>query len=388
MTVDLSGAHVVDVHCHGFAVDQLLAQSEAGVIDRMTVMGMCFLSSTTADPALANEVWAMTDSTVFAMAARRWLARYLGCDEVEVGTVRRKRLLDDPTGYLSALLADESIVGLLVDDGFPAAPRIAAADLQQLVATPVHRVARLEPMIERACQASGSFSAVEESFRAEMDDAGDAVAYKTVIAYRTGLDVTDPDRDDVESAFRAWRESGWTESRQTSKAVRDHFLGVAYEIAARQGGRPIHIHSGAGDPDVVLAHVRPTNLGPLLARTSSHPTVLIHGGFPWIEDAAYLASIYPRAYLDLSLHLPWATVAADRAIETALGLVPGSKVLYGSDEASEPEVLWISARLGRSAITRVLQRSVDHDMLTTRQAIDIGHAVLAGNTQRLHGLAV
>lgn len=388
MTVDLSAAPVVDVHCHGFAADQLLAQDPAGVIDRMTVMGMCFLSSKTADPSLADEVWAMTGQTVFALAARRWLAGYLGCAQDELARVRHERLSQDPTGYLSTLLADESIVGLLVDDGYPTSPPITARDLQALVSVPVHRVARLEPMIERAREAGIRFDAVEDAFRAEMERAGDdAVAYKTVIAYRTGLDVTDPLRDEVAAGFAAWRDAGWAESRATSKPVRDHLLGIAYEIAARQGGRPIHIHSGAGDPDVVLAHARPTNLGPLLARTSSHPTVLIHGGFPWIEDAAYLASIYPRAYLDLSLHLPWATTAADRVIDTALGLVPGSKILYGSDEASEPEVLWISARLGRQALTRVLERAVDHDLLTTAEATDIGTGILARNTQRLHGLA-
>lgn len=388
MPVDLTGAPVVDAHCHGFAADQLLAQDEGGLVDRMTVMGMCFLSSTTVDRDVADEVWSMTDSTVFALAARRWLAHYLGCDEADLDRVRNERLRDDASGYLAAMMAEENITGLLVDDGYPKSPPVAAADLQHLVGTPVHRVARLEPMIERACKVDGGFDAVEDAFRAEMDTAGeDAVAYKTVIAYRTGLDVTAPDRSDVAGAFDAWKDSGWTESREHAKPVRDHLLLVAYEIAARQGGRPIHIHSGAGDPDVVLAHARPTNLGPLLARTSNHPTVLIHAGFPWVEDAAYLASIYPRAYVDLSLHLPWATLAADRIIETALGLVPGSKVLYGSDEASEPEVLWISARLGRAALTRVLQRAVDNDMLTVDEAEDLGRAVLAGNTQRLHGLA-
>ncbi len=388
MSIDLSGAPVVDVHCHGFAADQLLDQEPSRVVDRMTVMGMCFLSSSTTDPSLADDVWDMTDQTVFALVARRWLAEHLGCAESELADVRHQRLREDPTRYLSTLLADESISGLLVDDGYPKSPPVAAADLQQLTGTAVHRVARLEPMIDRACEAGDSFADVEDAFRAEMDRAdADAVAYKTVIAYRTGLDVTAPARDDVEAGFRAWRESGYTESRQASKAVRDHFLGVAYDIAARQGGRPIHIHSGAGDPDVVLSHARPTNLGPLLARTSNHPTVLIHAGFPWIEDAAYLASIYPRAYIDLSLHLPWATIAADRIIETALGLVPGSKILYGSDEASEPEVLWVSARLGRAALARVLSRAVDTDLLTQQQATDLGFAILAGNTQRLHGLA-
>lgn len=382
--IDLSAAPVVDAHCHGFTADGLLGLEPEGWQERITVMGMCFISSRTTDRGLADHVAALADSTVFALLSRRWLAGWLGCTVQDLPRVRRERLESDPKGYLSRLYGDEHVAGLLVDDGYPQ-PRVDPAALAALTGTPVHSVVRIEPLIEQARAGTGSARELEDAFRALLE-ASEGVAYKTVIAYRTGLDITAPSADDVEASYRRWRTAGFADGRETSKPLRDHLLGVTLEVAERQE-RPLHIHSGAGDPDVVLPHVRPAGLGPLLARFSSQPIVLIHSGYPWVEEAAYLAGIYPMAYLELSLFLPWATLDVDRIVTTALGNVPAAKILYGSDEASEPEVVWISAKLARAALERVLGDAVDRDMLTAAEAEGIGRDVLARNTLRLHGLS-
>ena len=124
----------------------------------------------------------------------------------------------------------------------------------------------------------------------------------------------------------------------------------------------------------------------LLKRHPQQPVLLIHAGWPWTDEAAFMASILPHVYLDLSIGIPWGSLAIDRLIETALGVAPPSKVLYGSDEASEPEVAWFSALVAREALTRVLARGVEHRWLTEAQATDIGRDVLAGNCRRLHGI--
>jgi uncharacterized protein len=100
-----------------------------------------------------------------------------------------------------------------------------------------------------------------------------------------------------------------------------------------------------------------------------------------------MASILPHVYLDLSIGIPWASLAMDRLIETALGVAPPSKVLYGSDEASEPEVAWFAAQVAREALGRVLGVAVERRWLTQEQAAGIGADVLAGNCRRLHGIA-
>jgi predicted TIM-barrel fold metal-dependent hydrolase len=249
-------------------------------------------------------------------------------------------------------------------------------------------VTRIEPLIEEARNVTNNVQDLEEAFRALLEEAAQdprCVAFKSVIAYRTGLDVGSPSRDKVALSYRRWKEAEWRDGRETSKDLRDHLLNVTFEIASRVD-RPVHIHTGAGDADVVLAYARPSNLAALLMRFSAHPVVLIHSGYPWLEEATYLASIYPMAYLELSLTLSWPTLDIDRGLNLILGSVPTSKVLYGSDTSFEPEVLWISAKLARAALGRVLGCAVERNYLTQKEAERVGRSVLAGNVIRLHGL--
>jgi hypothetical protein len=69
-----------------------------------------------------------------------------------------------------------------------------------------------------------------------------------------------------------------------------------------------------------------------------------------------------------------------------LGSVPANKVMYGSDEASEPEVIWLSARLARAALRRVLDEGVAFEYLTEPDAERLGRRVLADNAAELHGI--
>ena len=75
-------------------------------------------------------------------------------------------------------------------------------------------------------------------------------------------------------------------------------------------------------------------------------------------------------------------------LETVIGAVPTAKILYGSDEASEPEVLWICAKMARLALERVLSSAVDRDHLTAPEATRIGLGILANNTVALHGISI
>jgi predicted TIM-barrel fold metal-dependent hydrolase len=168
--------------------------------------------------------------------------------------------------------------------------------------------------------------------------------------------------------------------------VRDRLLERTLEVASATGV-PVHIHSGGGDPDSLVPHARPAGLFDLLKRHPHQPVLLIHAGWPWTDEAAFMASILPHVYLDLSIGIPWGSLAIDRLIETALGLAPPSKVLYGSDEASEPEVAWFAAHVAREALERVLATGVERRWLTPAQATGIGTDVLADNCRRLHGIA-
>jgi uncharacterized protein len=395
--IDLSGVEVIDNHIHGFRIEDLLANDPGDFETRLNLLGTLVSDSTLtreaakADPTLWEQARRMTDSTVFSLGARRMLAERLGCEATPeaVAATRDKAFRDDPIGYIQSMLDDARVAGLLVDDGFPL-PRVPSSEFRQTIGgkTPVHRVARIETMIVDVREGAADLAALEEGFDAKLDAAaGDptTVAFKSIIAYRTGLDVGPADRTEAAAAFNRWRADGWKESREHAKPVRDYLLHRAAEAAGRHD-RVLHVHTGDGDPDIVLSRARPHDLFPFLKEHLALPIVLIHTGFPWVDVAAYIASSLPHVYLDLSVMIPWASLGIEHKLTALLGTAPAGKLLYSSDEASEPEVIWIAARMGRRALERVLGDAVERDFLSIDEAEALGRGILADNCRRLHGI--
>ncbi|HZB00820.1 MAG TPA: amidohydrolase family protein [Actinomycetota bacterium] len=385
--VDLSGAEVVDAHTHPYRIGDLLAKGSAGFDTRAMFLGESFASSS----RIHEDLWAVadgfTDSTVFGLALRRWLAAHLGCDPTReaVTAARDEALRADPTGYTKGLLDAAGVVAVLSDEGYPQPP-IAAEEFAETIGARVHRVARLEPWILR--HREGTFDDLVSGVESEATDAAsdpNCVAFKSIVAYRTGLDVGKPSAADAAEAFDRWKGEGWRESRDHAKPVRDFLIRRTLVVAAATD-RAFHFHCGGGDPDIDLAHATPESLFPLLVDVQDQPVVLVHSGYPWIREAAYIASVLPNVYLELSELIPWGWGQVEWALEMLVGTVPAAKLLYGSDEAGEPEAFWASALLARSALERVLDRFVERDYVSVHEAERLGTLVLAGACRTLHGI--
>ena len=189
-----------------------------------------------------------------------------------------------------------------------------------------------------------------------------------MIAYRTGLDVDDPPADYCERVFQLWRDDGFTETRAHAKPIRDRLLRRTLEVAKRHD-RPVHIHCGGGDPAIVLGHARPQDLFPLLAEHADQPVVLIHSGLALARGGRVRRFGPARTSTSRSRsRCRGRRLAIDQKLEVLLGAAPPAKILYGSDEASEPEVIWLSAQLGREALGRVLGTAVERTWLTRPEA--------------------
>jgi hypothetical protein len=388
--IDLSHAPVVDAHCHPWRNGERIVQDPLGFEDRITMMGMCLISSGQMNGEGEAHLRLLTESTPFALTMRRRLAEHLGCEPSKeaVAAARHEAFGADPVAYNRRLWESANVAGLVYDEGYPQ-PSIGRDDFAAESAATVHRVGRIEPWIVALREEASSFVELEGRFEEELDRAAadpELVAFKSVIAYRTGLDVEEPAPDDYcERAFQNWRADGFAETRQNAKPLRDRLLRVALR-AAKRHDRPVHIHCGGGDPAIVLGHARPKDLFPLLAEHDDQPVVLIHSGWPWLEEGAYVASILPQVYLEMSITMPWGSFAIDQKLEVLLGVAPPAKVLYGSDESTEPEVIWLSAQLGREALGRVLGSAAERGWLDANEARSIGEGVLAGNVRRLHGI--
>jgi uncharacterized protein len=384
---------VVDGHCHGFLARERAKLDPARFEERLTYMGMLYDASAsgggpTVDAQEAAMVTRLGGTSLFALAARRALADFLGCggSPEAVAEARAVAISADGAGYVQRLLADQHIAGLIADEGFPQVSRSA---FQGEVGVPVYRAWRIEAWFLERLGTAAQFGDFEEEFVAALRAAAadpKTVAFKTIVAFVAGLRIVNPSRAEVRAAYERWQKAGQPlEGPDLAHVL--HFLVRRTMDMAAETGHPVHVHTGAGDP--FMAHidgVQPRDLYPLLAEYRTQPVVLIHSGYPWLEEAAYMAAALPFVYLDVSAWQPWATLDLDRGLALLLGTVPTAKVLYGSDEASEPELLWLSARFFKAALSRVLDAAVSRDFLGAAQAAEIAAGVLAGNAATLHGL--
>ena len=386
--IDLSSIGVIDAHNHALPLSIIGGNDPAGLIDRCTITGMCIASSGLAGAVPPDFVSGLSRTTPFALALTRELAGFLGCDPrlESVQRARNERLAADGAGYLRSLMTSAGLAGLIVDDGFPQ-PRVDPAVLRQEYAVAVASVVRIEPLILEALQAATSWRSLNEAFVAKLDAAiaAGAIAIKSIIAYRSGLDIAWPSGEDLEAHFTRWRQAGFPRGRGSAKVMRDALAYSAADVAKRRDV-PFHIHCGGGDSDILLEHARPACLFPFLKERFEQDILLIHAGWPWTDEAAFIASVLPRVYVETSLATPWASLALEQKLNTLLGIAPPRKVLYGSDASSEPEILWFSARKTRTVMARILESGIAAGWLVEEEAQMIAGDVLADNARRLHRL--
>ncbi|HEV2282860.1 MAG TPA: amidohydrolase family protein [bacterium] len=279
------------------------------------------------------------------------LGGFFGCEPREdaVLAARARRSFDDLT---REMFADAGIGAILIDPGFRAADHYELPALRGLLPCPAGELLRLEVLAERLIPAADGWPDLRERFAAEVRAAVPNLnGLKTIIAYRTGLDVRDWDAASLAGAFRAAHQAAALgHTRLASKPLLDSLLWTALEIAAEHR-LPVQVHTGFGDRDLDLRLANPLWLRPVF----EHPPfraitfVLLHT-YPYVREAAWLTHVYPHVAMDLSLTVPFAAHAASDAIVEALGLAPASKVLLATDAFSIPDLFWLAGRRAREAL--------------------------------------
>lgn len=281
---------------------------------------------------------------------RRELADLLGCAPDDVTAARREAAADWPA-YVRRLLADAGVTGVLLDGG--TAPLDAAAlDRQaELAGVATWSLLRIEAVIDPLLAAGADGPAIEAAVTdfVETGAAAGAAGLKSVVAYRTGLAV-----DPAVTAEAAYRSTEADVSElpvaRRAKALRDHLLRRTLAQCADLG-LPIQFHTGFGDSEIRLADAHPILLDDLLRTPegAAAKVVLIHGGFPWHEELAYLTLVRDNVWAEYSLaNLFSPATTADRLLRL-LDLAPADRVLFGTDGHGSPETHWFAARTLRRA---------------------------------------
>jgi predicted TIM-barrel fold metal-dependent hydrolase len=209
------------------------------------------------------------------------------------------------------------------------------------------------------------------------------VFYKTITAYRTGLDMRPVDRSEAAEAWVHHRQYG----DASEKVIRDYLFVVASH-KARQHRIPFQVHTGHTSHVNVWPQANPILLTPILNSGAVDGTtlVLVHGGYPFCTEAGYLTSVYPDIYVDLSLIIPWASVGITSRILQILEAAPTAKVMYGSDGISVPELHWIGSIVTRRAFGIALDQLIAAQFVTNSEAEEIAHDVFHRTARRVYRL--
>jgi hypothetical protein len=322
--------------------------------------------------------------SLLGLSVRRWCSPVLGMHKHAPAEEYLWRRAEMGWHEVSQrLLTAAGVRHWLVDTGYAPGPVTSPAQLADLGGGAGHEVLRIEALAEATRATATGPEALLDRISAHLHTLP-AIAFKSIVGYRTGLGVpgTQPPRDEALRAAAGWLRSA--ETRLTDPVVLAWLVHEAARAAAERG-LPLQFHTGFGDTDLRLSAVDPLLLTDFL-RVARCPVVLLHC-YPFHRNAAYLAHVFEHVYVDVGLAVPFVGVRAGAVLAEVLELAPFDAVLYSSDGNVLPELHFLGAVLWRRAVNGLVDAWLADDALTTTDAERLALSIGSANAARLHRLA-
>ncbi|KAJ5918303.1 hypothetical protein N7454_010678 [Penicillium verhagenii] len=227
-----------------------------------------------------------------------------------------------------------------------------------------------------------------------MDDPA-VVGFKSVVCYRTGLDVDPhtPDEDLLTASLHRTLDLGTRKSgyRIEEKPLNDWLVQQTLKLITwrKRAGivKPLQFHTGLGDNDINLLRANPAYLQPLIVQYPDADIVSLHSAYPYTREAAYLTTVYPNIYLDLGEVFPMVSrQAQENIIRESLEITPTNRLLWSTDGHFHPETFWLANKQFRQALEKVFVDYVQHGDYTVAQAKAAAADILFYNSNRLYRL--
>ncbi|KAF1976992.1 developmental protein-like protein fluG [Bimuria novae-zelandiae CBS 107.79] len=312
----------------------------------------------------------------------------------------------------------QGVHALLIDDGLASPEKVLPYHWHdRYTKAPSKRIVRIETLAERLMESildgitiddlddasffTDTWVTFTEEFERELQELiqdPEVAGFKTVICYRTGLDI-EPDYE------QAAREVGLPFERYIERCVRkrkfrierkpfnDYLVLRALEILSERVpyldamSKPLQLHTGLGDNDIDLLKSNPAHLQPLIENYTNVPFVLLHSAYPYTREAGYLVTVYKNAYLDVGEVFPMVSRDGQKSImRQALEIAPGSKLLYSSDGHYLPETFWLANLQFRQVWLELMTEYIEKEDITPHQAIAMTKDILFNNSNLLYNL--
>lgn len=233
----------------------------------------------------------------------------------------------------------------------------------------------------------------------------DVRGFKSVICYRTGLDIgldsrkaLRPQQSLTESSLltafhdflqKAVRGSNY---RVEQKEVNDYLVCAVCEVLEKRveaegEGLPFQFHTGLGDTDIDLIKSNPAYMQPIIEAYPNVDFVLLHSAYPYTREAGYMAANFANAWLDIGEVFPMLSREGEEAVlRQALELTPTSKILWSTDGHFFPETYWLANKQFRDVLEKILLSYVRQGDMKPSQAISIATDIMFWNSDSLYKL--
>ena len=184
--------------------------------------------------------------------------------------------------------------------------------------------------------------------------------FKSVVCYRTGLDVSAVPDPTAEGAalFGIYKQfQSNVPVRLADKPLNDLVVRTTLEVAAeynKPGMVPfcfpsdsvqcpflspfnlyplaVQFHTGLGDADITLTRASPAHLQPLIAANPQTIFVLLHASYPYMREGGYLTAVYKNVYFDIGEVFPAVSRGGQEAlVRQVLELTPTNKIMWSSE---------------------------------------------------------
>ncbi|KAJ1302130.1 hypothetical protein OPQ81_000959 [Rhizoctonia solani] len=270
----------------------------------------------------------------------------------------------------------------------------------RLTPYPNKRIVRIETLFESIVAKVGPQAAFDDFIHAikKYADDQDVVGFKSIAAYRAGLDIQ-PSNVEASSAtssapLQALEQEIQRQTHSTPTFRVEHpvvvkwLLNTTLSIISGRG-KPIQFHTGLGDNDINLVKADASLLQPLIKAYPDVPFVLLHSGYPYARQAGYLATVYSNTYLDFGLAIPLLSGSGQRdLVHQLMELCPTNKLLWSSDAAFHPERFYLGALQSRQALAEVLAEYVAREEILFEEALGIAKQIFFENSNKLYNLGI
>lgn len=380
MSLDLSSVKTVDVHCHPFTANEK-PYTETEFLEKLSlsvIPGMFDQKMTIGSTTLYSGL------NMYMQITIQRLAQFYSCEPtIEAVVEKRNEYAKDFSSYTKDLFEDVKLEGLVLDYGYPTPP-VPREEFEKTVGSETWEIYRIEPVMDKLREQHKSFSQFVEAYREDLQQAlkpEHVIGLKTIIAYRSGLGIRSVSEEDAAKQYVDFKEN----NRALVKNLRDYCLYIAMEECTR-ADKVMHIHTGVGDGEILLDESNPSLLVNMLREEKFTNTKvhLVHGGYPWMEEAAFLCAILPNVYMDLSLQVPFTGHGVKRIISQVFEFAPFNKVMFGTDAFTVPEMNWLGVKLFKESLQEVLLSWIEKDFMNEQQARAIAELVLYKNFEKLY----